>query len=576
MKTFLPKISCLLLLFFCIQFQLTHAQIVYTDVSPDSVFSAGGSKVSVDLNKDGIVDFNLSITTKTTSSCSSLGTKTNKYLNVSPADTNNAILNNSNLPGALTFNTSIEASSQFWKNTASQKLAADTFRCVVGSTRFPRGGGGSRPSWINGGSGNFRNTTDKYLAVRFFAGNQLYYGWIRLSVTSNVTVTLQDYAYQSNGKLAIVAGQNSDDHKYIVTSESKVSKLCAGDSTHIGYLISGNFDPSNVVTVEMSDSVGNFSKGTIIGSATRNVTGTIPCRIPSSFSGTGFRFRVKSSNPVQIAPDNGSNLMINNKLPNNSVTPSQAQVVCAGASIALTVPLGNGNTYQWKKDSINIPGSVSRNYSANASGLFSCDITNGCGTVHSNSVSLKVLSTLPEIYITYKGPLNINEGDSVELSCNILDPTLIYRWYRNSVLLNPINSTMTYMAKVSGSYSLKIGYPVYDCSKTTYALNIYVQKPNAVKETYSAQSNLKVQPNPFSTNVLISFSNLEREKFSVSIVDLTGRLVKTITPDVSGNGQFEYNWMADDQNGNSINSGIYFLKLDAETFSQTRKLILVR
>jgi len=572
MKTFLPKISCVLLLFFCVQIQLTHAQIIYTDVSPDSVYSAGGSKVSVDLNKDGIVDFNLSITTKTTSSCGSLGTRTNKYLNVSPTDTNNAILNNSNLPSALAFNTSIDASSQFWKNTASQKLAADTFRCISsGIGRPPR----PTTTWSNGGSGNYRNTTDKYLAVRFYAGNQLYYGWIRLSVTSNVTVTLQDYAYQSNGKLAIVAGQTNDDHKYIVTSASAVSKLCVGDSTHVGYVIYGNFEPTNVVTVEMSDSVGNFSKGTIIGSATRNITGTIPCKIPSSFSGTGFRFRVISSNPAQIAPDNGSNLMINNKLPYNLLTPSQAPVVCVGGSVSLTAPLGNGNTYQWKKDSIIIPGSVSRNYSANTSGLFSCDITNACGTVSSNFLLLKFI-TLSAFNINPKDPLTINPGDSVVLSSSLVDTNLIYTWYRNNIALNPITSAMTYTAKLSGTYVLKITHRVNGCSKTSPDMYLHVLATSAVPEISSAKSNLKVQPNPFSNNVLISFSNLDRQKFSVSIVDLTGRLVKTIASDVSGSGQFEYNWMADDQNGNSINSGIYFLQLDAETFSQTKRLILVR
>ena len=566
MKTFLPKLSCVFFLFFCVQIQFTHAQIVYTDIIPDSVFSAANGTLSVDLNHDGIIDFKLTTNSKTTPSCSSFGTRINKYLRVSPADTSNYVLNNSNLPSALAINTLIDSSKQVWKNTASQKMAADTFRCAGG---FPRGGG-----WVNGGSGNFRNTTDKYLAVRFYKGKQLYYGWIRFSVTTNLTVTLKDYAYQSSGA-SILAGQTSDDYQYIITSASKVSNLCGGDSIKVGYVMYGKFDPANVVSVELSDSVGNFNKGTIIGSYTSNSSGTIPCKIPSSFSGTGFRFRIISSNPAQTASDNGSNLIINSKLPNTLVTPNTAQVVCVGSSVALAASLGNGNTYQWKKDSVIIPGSVSKNYSANTSGLYSCEISNACGTVNSNGVSLKVL-TPPAINIIPKDPVTIILGDSVVLSSSSADTTLTYRWYRNSTLLNPVTSAMKYTAKLAGTYVLKTILPVYGCTSTSPDMYLRVLTTSAVLENNSVQSYLKVQPNPFSTAVLISFSIQDRQKFTVRIVDLTGRVVKTVASDVNGGGNFEYNWMADDQNGNSINSGIYFLKLEAETFSQTKKLILVR
>jgi hypothetical protein len=571
MKTFLLKTSFVFLLFFCIHIQDTEAQIIYTDVIPDSVFSAANGNLSIDLNKDGIIDFKLTTNSKTTPSCSTLGTRTNKYLKVTPADTNNAILNISNLPAALAINTLIDSSSQFWKNTASQKMGADTFRCSAGGI----GGGRPRPTtWVNAGSGNFRNTTDKYLAVRFYAGKQLYYGWIRFSITTNLTVTLKDFAYQSSGK-SILTGQTSDDYQYIVISASKVSKLCVGDSIKVDYLIFGKFDLANVVSVELSDSVGKFNNGTIIGSYTRNSSGTIPCKIPPSFSGTGFRFRIISSNPAQISSDNGSNLIINSKLPNTLVTPNQAQVVCDGSSVALTAPLGNGNTYQWKKDSVNLPGSVIRNYSANTSGLYSCDISNACGTAHSNVVSLNVIK-LPALNIIPKDPVTIVLGDSVVLSSSFVDTSLIYHWYRNSIFLNPVASAMTYTAKLAGTYVLKIIHKEYGCTSTSPDMFLRVLNASAVPEINSAPLYLKVQPNPFSNAVLISFLIQDKQKFSVSIVDLTGRQVKTIASDVSAGGNFEYNWLADDQNGNPMNSGIYFLKLDAETFSQTKKLILVR
>jgi hypothetical protein len=534
-------------------------------------------------------------------------------------------------------------------------MATSTYAC-----RSIHGG----HAWVNSGTGNFRNTTDKYLAVRFYSGTQLYYGWIRFSVTSTDTVTLKDYAYQSSGTPFILAGQTMDN--YIVTSASTISPVCAGDTFNVGYVILGNFNPANVVSVEFSDSAGNFSAGTILASDTSIVSGTIPCVIPLTFLGTGYRFRVISSNPAEIAANNGTNLIVNNGLPSNLVTPTTiTQLVCDSAFIsavgninfvALTAPLGNGNSYQWIRDGVNLPGSVARIYNADTTGLFSCDISNGCGTVHSNVVSLTVYPTpvinitpaanihykckniplvlkadsipgghyqwydnnaipitgantrsfappytsntwyiievvsqhgcgsildvgvnqgLDSMYVIPPGPLTINSGDSVVLSSSSLDPTLTYQWYRDSILI-PGAIAMSYTAMDSGTYTLEIYDSVSACSQTTSGVILHVLNPTAVQVTYSVQSSLRVQPNPFSNTVSISFSIQDKQKFSVRIVDLAGRLVKTIASDVPGGGHFDYYWKADDQDGNSINSGTYFLKLEAETFSQTEKLILVR
>jgi flagellar hook assembly protein FlgD len=135
---------------------------------------------------------------------------------------------------------------------------------------------------------------------------------------------------------------------------------------------------------------------------------------------------------------------------------------------------------------------------------------------------------------------------------------------------------MTYTAKVSGTYTLRIIEQLSGCFKISSGVVVNVQNTSAVPEINSAQSNLRVQPNPFSNSVSILLSNREGQNFSVKIFDLAGRLVKTIASDVSEGGNFEYNWTADDQNGNPINSGIYFLQLEANNSSQTKKLILVR
>jgi hypothetical protein len=73
-----------------------------------------------------------------------------------------------------------------------------------------------------------------------------------------------------------------------------------------------------------------------------------------------------------------------------------AQVVCAGSPASFFISAtGTGLTYQWRKDGTNISGATSSSFSiatvsASDAANYSVVITNACGTVTSNSVSLTV------------------------------------------------------------------------------------------------------------------------------------------------------------------------------------------
>ena len=64
-----------------------------------------------------------------------------------------------------------------------------------------------------GAGGDWANVTNKYLGVRFRTGNQLHYGWARLSVrvnSSTITAHLTGYAYESTANTPIHAGQRME------------------------------------------------------------------------------------------------------------------------------------------------------------------------------------------------------------------------------------------------------------------------------------------------------------------------------------------------------------------------------
>ncbi|MFC2111003.1 T9SS type A sorting domain-containing protein [Bacteroidota bacterium] len=71
----------------------------------------------------------------------------------------------------------------------------------------------------NGSAGNWINVTDKFLGLKYKNGNNWYYGWVRLDIDAAPNqLVIKDYAYQSTANLAIVAGNsvNTSIHNQVV------------------------------------------------------------------------------------------------------------------------------------------------------------------------------------------------------------------------------------------------------------------------------------------------------------------------------------------------------------------------
>lgn len=113
------------------------------------------------------------------------------------------------------------------------------------------------------------------------------------------------------------------------------SAICVSNSTNsssfnVGYTTLGSFNSGNVFTVQLSSSTGSFNSPVAIGSGT---TSPISCIIPAgTSSGTGYRVRVVSSNPVVLGTDNGNNFEIVNfpvAVSNFKAIPNNGQITAS-------------------------------------------------------------------------------------------------------------------------------------------------------------------------------------------------------------------------------------------------------
>jgi hypothetical protein len=83
-------------------------------------------------------------------------------------------------------------------------------------------------------------------------------------------------------------------------------------------------------------------------------------------------------------------------------------------------------------------------------------------------------------------------------------------------------------------------------------------------------------PNPFNPLTTIRYSVKNRDAVTLRIYDVTGRLVRTLLNEIKEPGAYTIVWNGHNDRGTRVSSGIYFYRLAAGNFMQTRKMVLMR
>jgi beta-glucanase (GH16 family) len=84
-------------------------------------------------------------------------------------------------------------------------------------------------------------------------------------------------------------------------------------------------------------------------------------------------------------------------------------------------------------------------------------------------------------------------------------------------------------------------------------------------------------PNPFNPVTTISFDLYESASVNLAIYDVAGKLVRElITGEAKDAGRHEVIWNGRDDSGRIASAGIYLYKLDADGYSETRRMALIK
>ncbi|WKZ69487.1 MAG: T9SS type A sorting domain-containing protein [Melioribacteraceae bacterium] len=135
---------------------------------------------------------------------------------------------------------------------------------------------------------------------------------------------------------------------------------------------------------------------------------------------------------------------------------------------------------------------------------------------------------------------------------------LTYSYYNEVFLYSFYEYTYLHYAKIKG---------------VEYGIKTNIEEKNTLTNKFELSQNY---PNPFNPTTKIKFSipsDVKREMSDVKLIvyDILGREIKTLFNKSMQPGEYEVEFDA-----TGLPSGVYFYRLNSGSFSQTRKMVLLR
>lgn len=200
-----------------------------------------------------------------------------------------------------------------------------------------------------------------------------------------------------------------------------------------------------------------------------------------------------------------------NLIMDKRVIPRGATTFCDGQSVELTTIQGEGYTYQWKLDGIDIAGATQYNHMAVVSGDYTVRITLGPNTAISDPVTVTV-NPAPNVQITPPGTTVIPVGGTLDLQA-VQGTGYLYQWYLNGYAV-PGWTLPDLTTEYNGEYVLEV------FSGGCYQISDPITLTGGIASVLELDQVLKVYPNP--TREFLYVEGYSDEVKNIRVVDISG------------------------------------------------------
>ena len=83
-------------------------------------------------------------------------------------------------------------------------------------------------------------------------------------------------------------------------------------------------------------------------------------------------------------------------------------------------------------------------------------------------------------------------------------------------------------------------------------------------------------PNPFNPSTTIEYSIAAAGAVEITIFSVDGRRIRTLSGGLKPPGKYRMVWDGRNDRGGPVSTGVYFYRLEAGSFAQVKKMLLLR
>ena len=87
---------------------------------------------------------------------------------------------------------------------------------------------------------------------------------------------------------------------------------------------------------------------------------------------------------------------------------------------------------------------------------------------------------------------------------------------------------------------------------------------------------MQAYPNPFNPSTEVVYSVSEGGVVDLIVYDILGRKINTLASGYHQPNRYRAVWNGTDEKGFQVPAGVYFYRMDTETFSDVKKIILLK